>query len=130
LIEYMNNRAKRFAGSAYAYRNTIGWWLVLTFVVGTVYMTIGGSDVPFYLSVALNGSAFLMIGMDKWNAVHRRWRVPEKMLYIMAMCFGSLGILAGMYVFRHKVSKLSFQFVLAAILFVQVGLLAWYAGVL
>ena len=126
----MSQKAKRRAVYAHAYRNAIGWWLVLTFVVGTIYMMIAGYDAPFYLTVALNGSAFLMLGMDKWNAIRHRWRVPEKMLYIMAVCLGSLGILAGMYAFRHKVSKPSFQFVLALILFVQVGLLAWYAGVL
>ncbi|MBT4856932.1 DUF1294 domain-containing protein [Candidatus Uhrbacteria bacterium] len=84
----------------------------------------------FIALVGVNAFVFLLMGLDKWRAIHHKRRVPEKTFYILALCFGSLGVLAGMYAFRHKVSKTSFQFVLAVIILIQIGLLAWFYGVI
>lgn len=69
---------------------------------------------------AINIISFFYIGIDKLKAqlVHRR--VPEKILWLMALLGGSLGTLLGMRYFRHKTQKLSFQAVLAMILVAQV----------
>jgi len=36
-------------------------------------------------------------------------RAPEGLIFFLAACFGSLGIYAGMLVFRHKTKKWYFQ---------------------
>jgi uncharacterized membrane protein YsdA (DUF1294 family) len=78
----------------------------------------------------INVSSFFLMGFDKWRAIRKKHRLSEKSLYLISLCFGSLGVLIGMFTFRHKVSKTSFQFTLAVIILIQVGLLAWYVGVL
>lgn len=80
--------------------------------------------------IAINLFAFFLTGFDKWCAIRRRRRVSESTLFLVAAAFGSLGVLLGMYAFHHKTKKISFQFVLALILFVQIGLLAWFFSML
>ena len=46
--------------------------------------------------------AFALMGIDKWKALHDSWRIPEKTLFLSAILGGSVGSLAGMYLFRHK----------------------------
>jgi uncharacterized membrane protein YsdA (DUF1294 family) len=79
----------------------------------------------FWILVALgviNGITVLMYGGDKCAAIFGWRRVSERTLLLIALCGGSLGALLGMVLFRHKISKESFQFTLACILFVQVGI--------
>ncbi len=54
-----------------------------------------------YLAI-MNIAAFLVMGMDKRRARNQGWRIPEKTLFLLSLLGGSLGSLAGMYLFRHK----------------------------
>ena len=54
-----------------------------------------------YLAI-MNIAAFLVMGMDKSRARNQGWRIPEKTLFLLSLLGGSLGSLAGMYLFRHK----------------------------
>lgn len=54
-----------------------------------------------------------------------RRRVPEKTLFLIAVLGGSIGVLLGMYFFRHKTKHKSFVFGIPAILAAQ-GALAWF----
>jgi len=75
-------------------------------------------EVAACLLLCWNALAFLVMGWDKGRARRGEWRVPEKVLFFFAFCFGGPGILAGMRVFRHKTRHLSFQIgVPAGILF-------------
>lgn len=75
----------------------------------------------------LNLAGFCAMGMDKHRAAARRWRIPEKTLFGIALLGGSLGCLAGMYLFRHKTRHLSFTLGIPLILLVQAAaLLALY----
>jgi len=48
---------------------------------------------------------FITYAMDKWKAVHHRWRIPEKILLSFSLFAGGLGaILAGKLV-HHKTRK-------------------------
>lgn len=47
------------------------------------------------------------------------WRVPEVVFYGMAILGGSVGILLGMPLFRHKTKKGKFQLVLVGIFLAQ-----------
>lgn len=66
--------------------------------------------------------AFALMGIDKWKAKHDSWRIPEKTLFLSAILGGSVGALAGMYLFRHKTKHLSFTVGMPLILAVQIVL--------
>ena len=65
---------------------------------------------------------FVIYGADKLFASNGSRRISEKILLGLALLMGSPGALLGMYVFRHKTKKLSFQGWLFLILVIQVGL--------
>ena len=46
--------------------------------------------------------------VDKWKAKKNRWRIRESTLLLVAALGGSVGSLAGMYLFRHKTLHLKF----------------------
>lgn len=68
--------------------------------------------------------AFLLMRHDKQCAIKNQWRVPEKKLFIAAGCFGALGGVLGMKVFRHKTKHWYFQVFFPAMLVAQAALLA------
>ena len=57
--------------------------------------------------------------VDKWKAKKNRWRVRESTLLIIAALGGSIGSLAGMYLFRHKTQHLKFTLGVPLILAAQ-----------
>jgi|GEM_PF-166903 len=59
------------------------------------------------LLIALNLISFAAYGMDKHKAKTNQWRIPERVLLLLAF-LGSLGALLGMKVFRHKTQKKKF----------------------
>lgn len=54
-------------------------------------------------------AAFLLFGLDKWRARKSGERVPELHLALIAGAGGWIGGLIGMWLFRHKTLKGSFQ---------------------
>lgn len=68
---------------------------------------------------AVNVAAFAVMAADKSRARKGAWRVPERTLFLLALFFGSIGIWAGMYVFRHKTKHLKFVIGIPAIFLVQ-----------
>ena len=63
--------------------------------------------LSFYLLI-INALGFLLMLVDKWKARKNRWRVRESTLLLIAALGGSVGSLAGMYLFRHKTQHLKF----------------------
>ena len=56
--------------------------------------------------VAINLIAFFVMMMDKVKSTKPgAQRISEGMLFFMATVFSSLGVYAGMFVFRHKTHK-------------------------
>ena len=76
----------------------------------------------------INAAGFLLMLVDKWKAKKNRWRIRESTLLIVAALGGSVGSLAGMYLFRHKTQHLKFTLgiplILAAQCFVVVLVMA------
>ncbi len=58
--------------------------------------------------VGINILAFIVYGIDKYNAVHKHYRVSEYSLFILSIFGGSIGSLLGMRVFHHKTRKILF----------------------
>ncbi len=46
--------------------------------------------------------------MDKYKAKNNLWRIPERILLLVAFLGGSLGSLLGMYSTHHKTKHLKF----------------------
>jgi uncharacterized membrane protein YsdA (DUF1294 family) len=63
------------------------------------------------LLAAINFVSFFIMWSDKRKAIrgNGRKRAPEGFVFFLAACFCSLGIYAGMLVFRHKTKKWYFQ---------------------
>lgn len=75
----------------------------------------------FYLYVIImNIIGFALMGIDKARARRKAWRIPEARLFGIALLGGSIGSIAGMYVFRHKTRHWYFVFGMPAILVLQV----------
>ena len=74
--------------------------------------------VLYYLLI-INAAGFLLMLVDKWKAKKNRWRVRESTLLIIAALGGSIGSLAGMYLFRHKTQHLKFTLGVPLILAAQ-----------
>ena len=71
----------------------------------------------------INLIAFIMYGVDKWKAVHKRWRISEAVLMGIACAGGSAGALLGMYVFHHKTKQDYFSVGVPLIILMQVVVL-------
>lgn len=75
--------------------------------------------------LAMNILTFGVFGVDKYKAIKKKYRIPEKTLFLLAAMGGSAGALAGMFVFRHKTRKWYFRIGIPCILAVQVLLLIY-----
>ena len=74
--------------------------------------------------ILLNLFVFFLYGIDKWKAIHHKWRISEAALLIAGV-FGNFGAAAGMLLFRHKIRKPKFYLGLPVIGTLEIALL-WY----
>ena len=79
------------------------------------------SLIILYLA-AVNLISLILMGADKKKAQKHAWRIPESTLFVLAIIGGSIGSLAGMYLFHHKTRKWYFAYGMPAILFIQAAL--------
>ena len=77
----------------------------------------------YFFVMNLLGLSAMVI--DKIRAMERRFRIPESVLFILAILGGSAGCIAGMIIFRHKKRKPQFRYGLPLILILQIS--AWLA---
>ena len=78
----------------------------------------------FEVILSVNISSFAMFGYDKVvSSYEKSTRLPEIFFYIISALGGSLGILIGSNMFRHKTQKLSFMGRVLLIIIVQAGLI-------
>ena len=70
--------------------------------------------------VIINAAGFLIMLIDKRKAQKNLWRIPERTLMSVAVSGGSIGVLLGMQIFRHKTKKLRFTIGVPVILAMQI----------
>jgi len=75
----------------------------------------------YIILVSLIG--FFLMGIDKRKAIKHAFRVPEATLFTIALIGGSIGSIAGMYVFRHKTRHWYFVYGMPIILLLQIALI-------
>ena len=73
----------------------------------------------------INALSFLLMLADKRKAQKKLWRIPESTLLTAAAFGGSIGMLIGMYAWRHKTKHLKFTLGVPAILIAQIALACW-----
>ena len=82
--------------------------------------------------LCMNLLALIFMYADKRLAQKRKWRIPEKTLFLVAGLGGSLGGLFGMYLFRHKTRHWYFVVGFSVLLLVHIALTVFlfYTGAL
>ena len=60
------------------------------------------------LYIVWNMAVFRLVGLDKERAKRKNWRIRERTFFLAALFFGAAGVLAGMYVYRHKTLHATF----------------------
>lgn len=94
----------------------------VVFPSGSLWMLLAG-----YV-IAMSFVAFCAMGIDKRRAKKDMWRIPEKVLFLLAVLGGSIGSILGMKVFRHKTQHWYFKFGMPLILILQIALVIWLAA--
>lgn len=69
--------------------------------------------------------AFAVYGIDKWQATHAGWRIPEAVLHGLALVGGVGGAWAGRIVFHHKTQKPAFLAVLVGASILWGAIVLW-----
>jgi len=69
--------------------------------------------------LGVNAASLACMGLDKSSARSATMRIPEVVLYMLALIGGVPGIILGVHVFKHKTRKAAFQFVLLLIIVAQ-----------
>ncbi|MBQ1326683.1 MAG: DUF1294 domain-containing protein [Eubacterium sp.] len=81
-----------------------------------------GSIINLFL-VIWNTVVFVVYFADKIKAVHKKWRIPERSLLMLAFCFGGLGAFMGMILARHKINKKKFMILVPLFIIIQTTIL-------
>lgn len=71
--------------------------------------------------MCINTLTFIVYGSDKYMAKNSLTRVPEFILFALAILFGSVGAWSAMYFFHHKTKQLKFVVGLPLIFLAQVA---------
>ena len=82
-------------------------------------------DIILIYVAVVNIAAFLMYGIDKWNAKRDFRRIPEKTLLVISAIGGSIGAYVGMQLFHHKTRKPKFYIGIPLIFAIQMGVLVY-----
>lgn len=85
-------------------------------------------NVLIYILIIWNVITFLLMAVDKYKAIHGKWRVSEQALLTAAFAMGGTGSFFGSVIFRHKTRKWKFRILLpVAFLFnLSVIFFVWY----
>ncbi len=97
-------------------------WSVLSTVAYHAIAYFFSIDQTIHALLSLNLATYAIVAIDKFSAQLNVRRMPEMVFYIATFFGGALGMLLGMYNFRHKTRKTSFQIVIALLILVQIAI--------
>jgi uncharacterized membrane protein YsdA (DUF1294 family) len=104
------------------------WALVFVLLVGGLIYAVARLPLTWYALLfvwlaAVNVVALGFYGHDKTQARANRRRVSEVVLHGLVFLGGTFGAYLGMWLFRHKTVKPSFQLLFRLMAFLQVMLI-------
>ena len=67
---------------------------------------------------------FCLLGLDKFNAKHRKPRIKERTIHLFELLGGWPGTLIGRPIFRHKTRKFSYSIELFLIAFAHCAIVS------
>ena len=73
----------------------------------------------------MNAAAYILMAVDKTNAIRKARRIPEITLLLIAALGGSLGEWLGMASLHHKTKHKKFLILVPVFLFVHIALGVW-----
>lgn len=76
--------------------------------------------------VGINLISFIIFGIDKLEAIKKKNRIPEKILFILSITGGCFGAGVGMIIFHHKIRKSKFAVGIPALMILW--LMIWIIG--
>ncbi|MGM9947202.1 DUF1294 domain-containing protein [Floccifex sp.] len=76
--------------------------------------------------IFINILSFIVYGVDKYKAIHQKYRIPENILLCLTILGGGIGSLCAMFVFRHKIRKRKFYIGIPILLVIQYTLYVKY----
>lgn len=76
-------------------------------------------------AIVMNLAGFALMGIDKKRARKRAFRIPEAVLFTIAVLGGSIGSILGMRLFRHKTRHWYFVYGMPAILILQIVIIVF-----
>ena len=79
----------------------------------------------FVYLLGMNAAAYILMAVDKTNAIRKARRIPEITLLLIAALGGSLGEWLGMAGLHHKTKHKKFLILVPLFLFVHIALGVW-----
>lgn len=64
-----------------------------------------------YYLISINIISFILMFIDKRKAIKHKIRIPENTLLLTSIIGGSIGLILGMHLFKHKTRKLKFKII-------------------
>ena len=83
------------------------------------------SILLFVYLLGMNAAAYILMAVDKTNAIRKARRIPEAVLLLIAALGGSLGEWLGMAGLHHKTKHKKFLILVPLFLFVHIALGVW-----
>ena len=81
------------------------------------------SEILYIYLFFINLFTFLIYCWDKHKAVYSKWRIPEVILWFLAIIGGAYGAVMGMLLFRHKTKHVSFLIIVPLFFILWMGAL-------
>lgn len=123
-IRFAAQRSKKnVASTGRRSRKLLATLFLLALAVGWLVAKIPAIVPVVY--VAMSAVSFVLYGADKSAATNNRWRTQESVLHIADLLGGWPGALFAQDVFRHKISKASFQTMFWFTVVLNCGVLVW-----
>lgn len=79
----------------------------------------------FAYLLGMNAAAYILMAVDKTNAMRKARRIPEAVLLLIAALGGSLGEWLGMASLHHKTKHKKFLILVPLFLLVHIALGTW-----
>lgn len=83
------------------------------------------SNVVAFFLAFINIIGFILVGIDKYKARYKLWRIPERTFFALTLIGGFPGVYTALFIFRHKTRRWYFVFGMPLIFILQLLLIYW-----